>query len=155
LRFTLDSNVLVYSLDRLDQERHAIAVDVVARAATRDAFLTTQSIGECLNVVRRKRLASFDEARRQAERWIEAFEIVDTSGILLPIAAVFAERHRLQLWDAVLWQVARSAGADVLLSEDFQDGLSLEGIRVVNPFEARNESRLSTLLSAGDTDAES
>jgi predicted nucleic acid-binding protein len=154
LRFTLDSNILVYSLDRLDQKRHAIAVDVVARAAMRDAFLTTQSIGECLNIVRRKRLASFDEARRQAERWTEAFEIADTPGILLPIAAIFAERHRLQWWDAVLWQVARAAGADVLLSEDFQDGLSLEGMRVLNPFEAQNESRLSALLSAGDTDLE-
>jgi hypothetical protein len=39
-------------------------------------------------------------------------------------------------------------GADVLLTEGLQDGLSLEGMAVLNPFNAANRERLSDLLAA-------
>jgi predicted nucleic acid-binding protein len=148
LRFTLDSNILVYSLDRIAGDRHQAAIEIVARAATLDSFLTTQSIGECLNVIRRKRLDRFDEAIIQARRWLKAFETVDTPGRLLPAAAAFAQQHKLQLWDAILWQVARHAGAEALISEDLQDGLSLDGLTVINPFNSANARLLDAVLKS-------
>ena len=48
------------------------------------------------------------------------------------IAAV--EEHSVSLWDAMLWATARDAGVTVLLSEDFQDGRELGGVRFRNPF---------------------
>jgi predicted nucleic acid-binding protein len=148
LRFTLDSNILVYSLDRIAGDRHQAAIEIVARAATLDSFLTTQSIGECLNVIRRKRLDRFDEAIIQARRWLKAFETVDTPASLLPAAAAFAQQHKLQLWDAILWQVARHAGAEALISEDLQDGLSLDGLTVINPFNSANARLLDAVLKS-------
>jgi predicted nucleic acid-binding protein len=150
LRFTLDSNILVYSLDRLAGDRHRAAVEIVARAATLDSFLTTQSIGECLNVIRRKRLGAFDEAILQARRWLNAFEMVDTPAFVLPVAAAFAQQHKLQLWDAILWLVARHAGAEMLISEDLQDGLSLDGLTVIDPFNSANLTVLNAILLSQD-----
>jgi len=37
-------------------------------------------------------------------------------------------------WDAQLWATARLNQVEVLLSEDFQDGRVLGGVRFVNPF---------------------
>lgn len=44
------------------------------------------------------------------------------------------ETHRFSYYDAQVWAAARSAGAAVLLSEDFQDGREVEGVRFVDPF---------------------
>ena len=148
MRFTVDSNILIYTLDRLDERRHGPAKDLIARAAELDFFMTTQAIGEFLNVVRRKRLGAFDDAILLADRWIGLFEVVDTSSLDLCNAATLAERRRLQFWDSLMWQVSRSAGADVLLSENFQDGLQLGGMKVLNPFAETNRDELESLLAA-------
>jgi len=44
--FTLDTNLLVYSVDHRDPTRHAIAVDIVRRAASADCLLTLQAVSE-------------------------------------------------------------------------------------------------------------
>lgn len=146
MRFTLDSNILVYAVDRSDEEKHRIASDIMKRAPLLDAVLTSQVLGEFLNVVRRKRLTAFGLAREQAERWATLFPVVDTSWEHVAIGAAFAERHKMQLWDSIIWQAARSMHASVFLSEDLQDGFSAEGMTVIDPFAAANRDRLGRLL---------
>jgi len=46
VRFTLDTNVLVYAVDRLAGEKHRIALDIVRRAQGADLVLTLQSLAE-------------------------------------------------------------------------------------------------------------
>jgi predicted nucleic acid-binding protein len=45
-----------------------------------------------------------------------------------------AERHKLSLYDAMILASAQLAGCSVMLSEDFQHGQRLAGVRVRNPF---------------------
>ena len=40
----------------------------------------------------------------------------------------------MSYWDAQLWATARLNQVEVVLSEDFQDGRALDGVRFVNPF---------------------
>jgi len=42
--------------------------------------------------------------------------------------------HRISFWDAMIVHAARSAGAELLYSENLQHGVSLAGVRVENPF---------------------
>jgi predicted nucleic acid-binding protein len=44
------------------------------------------------------------------------------------------ERHGFSHWDALIVAAAQLARYDVLMSEDMQDGLQLEELRIVNPF---------------------
>jgi predicted nucleic acid-binding protein len=44
------------------------------------------------------------------------------------------DRFRLSWWDALIVAAAQASGSGVLLSEDFQDGQSFDGVRVMNPF---------------------
>jgi predicted nucleic acid-binding protein len=44
--------------------------------------------------------------------------------------------YRIGFWDAMLWATARRAGVQTLFSEDFQDGQTIEGVRILNPFAA-------------------
>jgi len=51
------------------------------------------------------------------------------------ISAIELHRlHRISFWDAMIVHAARLGGAEVLYSEDLQDGASLAGVRIVNPF---------------------
>jgi predicted nucleic acid-binding protein len=147
VRFTIDSNVLVYAFMRSDPEKHRAASELMIAAGMLDCVLAAQAIAEYLNVMRRKHPELFEEAQAQAGRWRATFPILDTTAEHVLRAADFAERHRLQFWDSLIWQVARSANATLFLSEDLQDGLSLEGMAVLNPFAAGNEARLKSLLA--------
>jgi len=54
--------------------------------------------------------------------------------------------YRIGFWDAMLWATARRAGVQTLFSEDFQDGQTIEGVRILNPFAAHNASRIEQTL---------
>ncbi|HUO85631.1 MAG TPA: VapC toxin family PIN domain ribonuclease, partial [Thermoanaerobaculia bacterium] len=42
--------------------------------------------------------------------------------------------HSLSFWDALIVRAAVLAGCSVLLSEDFQHGEMIDGVRIENPF---------------------
>jgi predicted nucleic acid-binding protein len=54
--------------------------------------------------------------------------------------------YRLSFWDALLWATVRRAGIAVLVSEDFQDGRVIEGVRFVNPFVPENAGAIAAAL---------
>lgn len=152
MRFAIDSNILVYSLIRDDEAKHAVASRIMLQSMQLDAVVPAQALGEFLNVIRRKHPQHYDVSVEQAARWHTTLTILPTTGDHVIAGAAMAPRHKLQLWDAIIWQVARSGHAAVLLSEDLQDGLSVDGMRVLNPFVPKNESELDKLLSSGGTD---
>jgi predicted nucleic acid-binding protein len=61
-------------------------------------------------------------------------------------ASELAHAHHLQLWDGVVCAASAQAGATVLATEDMQDGRVLEGLRLINPFLATNNTALEGLL---------
>jgi len=145
VRFALDSNILVYSLAR-DDRRHAPALELVSRSVDADSILPVQVLGEFLNVIRRKFPNSFEDACAQAERLCTLLPVIETKGAALLSGARLAAAHGVQFWDGVLCEVARSGGAEVLLSEDMQDGRDFDGLRIVNPFAAQNSAIIADLL---------
>ena len=46
----------------------------------------------------------------------------------------------------MLWATARRAGVLILLSEDFQDGQTIKGVRILNPFAPRNTAQIDQSL---------
>lgn len=146
MRFTLDSNVLVYAIDVGAGGRHALAAEVLARSMTADAILTTQAVGEFLSVVRRKNPSAFLSAQGEVARWATIFHIAPTTSDHVIEAAAMAERFRLQFWDCVIWQAAQSNGASVFVSEDLQDGFSTGGMTVLDPFKPENKEALAALF---------
>lgn len=145
LRLSFDSNVLVYTADRLDH-RHARAVEVVARAALADCVLSVQSVAEFYHVVTRKRMVPAEEAQAQVDDMLESFPGISCDSATLRDAVAAARRHGLTFWDAMLWATVRAAGCRILFTEDLQDGRELEGVRFVNPFDAANDRIIDLVL---------
>jgi predicted nucleic acid-binding protein len=148
VRFTLDTNILIYPLDSSTPDKQAIARDLMRRSRDADIVLTAQALGEFVNVVRRKYASLYPVARAQAERWSELFPVAATNADVVMKAAEFGRRYKLQFWDSVIWQAARSADATIFITEDLQDGLSIDGMTVIHPFKPANAEALNVVLAS-------
>jgi predicted nucleic acid-binding protein len=147
--FTLDSNVLVYALDREAGERHALASRIINLAAVADCWLTLQAVAEFYAVVTRKRLVVPADAVAQAEDWLVMFRTAAASADAVRAALSVAADGRASYWDALLVATAAEAGCTAILTEDLADGSILLGVRAINPFgEGDVAPEAQALLSA-------
>ena len=126
------------------------AVDLTRRAVAGDCILSLQSLAEFFYAVSRKGLMTPDAAAGLIDDWRAVFPVCSASGDDLAEAITVVRRHRLSFWDAMLWATAWEAGCKMLLSEDFQDGREIGGVRFVNPFLAANDDLLALILPRPD-----
>lgn len=131
---TIDGNILVHALDRDAGDRHRVAARLITHATELDCMLTLQALAEFFMVVTRKAGMPLEDANAQIDDWRALFPVraADAATLTRAIAAVRA--HRLAFWDAMLWACAKEGGCTALVSEDFQHGRILNGVRFLNPF---------------------
>jgi predicted nucleic acid-binding protein len=133
-RLTVDTNLLVYVIDRSDLERQRMATTVVGAARQTDCWLTYQALSEFFSVATRKFRMPPSFASHRVLDWLQIFPTAATSRKSLASAMEASSNGRFSFWDALLLASAEEAGCTVALSEDMADGASLGNIRVVNPF---------------------
>jgi predicted nucleic acid-binding protein len=129
-----DTNVLVYTDDPSTPAKQKQADSIFTRYFDKGAaVLSLQVLQEYYATATRKFGIDPTFAQRRVEIFGRAnvvrFEIKDI------VAAI--ELHRLtkiSFWDALILHAARIGGATVLYSEDFQHGMTLAGVRIINPF---------------------
>jgi predicted nucleic acid-binding protein len=146
IRAAFHSNILVYAALEPVSPKGLAAANLV-RLATPHGVLAIQALLEFVAVVRRRAPLLTAKAAQQAQAWAAVFETAPTTSLVMSGALKFVTADQFQMWDAVIFAASRAAGATVFFSEDLQDGLSLEGLRVVNPFQ-RSDAELQALLNA-------
>lgn len=125
----LDTNVLLYLLSA-DPARADRAEEIVAQGGV----VSVQVLNEFAAVATRKLGMRIPEAA-EALRAVRALcKVVPLQEETHDLGMRIAERHGLSLYDAMIAAAARLAGCRTILSEDMQDGLRLEGMRIRNPF---------------------
>ena len=132
-RITLDTNILIYAIDRDAGERHQKAMTLIREVAYLDCVLALQVLSEFFAAVTRKGKLSLTDARTYIQDWQLIFPTVLPTPTTLTRAIAAVEQHNLSFWDAMLWATAKQAGVTILLSEDFQHDRELEGVRFQNP----------------------
>jgi predicted nucleic acid-binding protein len=148
IRFTLDTNLLVYSVDRTEGSRHYLALDVVNRAVDADCWLTLQSLSEFYSVTRRKGVTRADAAA-QVGNWLAIFPCVAISPGAIRQALADNLAGRASYWDALLVATAAEAGCTLVLTEDMANGAMLGGVTVHHPFAGDNLTQLTQELLDG------
>ena len=127
-----DTNVLMYiaSSDTVKADRAESLID-------RGGTISVQVLNEITQVARRKMNLSWEETHG-------FLAMIRTLLLVQPITIeihdtglALAERYNLSIYDAMIAAAALEAGCDTLLSEDMQDGMTINGrLRIVNPFRA-------------------
>ena len=142
-----DTNVLIYAEDAGDEGgRHARAATLLSRLANTGALIPVQVLSEFVNVCRNKALVPLDLAVGKVGNYRLLFDTPQTEVADVQKAALVAGRYKLQFFDALIVIVSARAGASLLLSEDMQDGLEIEELRIINPFNPANHDAIERLL---------
>ncbi len=137
----VDTNVLVYARDSAagDKQRRAAAW-IEHLWKTQEGRLSVQVLTEFyVTVTARLRPGMTPEAARRDVRAFTAWRPVPVEGSTIEGAWLLQDRYHLAWWDALIVSAAQAAACRYLISEDFQAGQDLGGVRIVNPFATRPE----------------
>lgn len=132
----VDTNVLLYAYDPSAGERHARALELVARLGReRRGVLSIQVLQEFAVFVTRKVAVPITTQQARA-----SLEVLSRWPVHSPLAADvlaaadLADDHQLSFWDAMIVRSAQTTGCSTLWTEDLNAGQQIGGVRIVNPF---------------------
>ncbi|MEO5325741.1 PIN domain-containing protein [Mesorhizobium sp. CC13] len=144
-RFFIDSNVLLYSHDRQSGDKERLAKHWLNElAGRRSACINLQVLNELTYVLLRKKWFGTVEA---------AYVVVDAFSELGDSPLTYWAVHRARdihsefgysWWDCLLLASASELACSFFLSEDLQDGQTIEGLTIVNPFAHSPEQILNS-----------
>ena len=131
-----DTNILVYANDVSAGEKQVVARRLISESLrTGTGTVSAQVLSEFWVTVTRKLPVPLD--RDLAERqlaFFSAFKVIAIDLGLVLTAVKIQHRQGISYWDALIVAAARAADCRLLYSEDMQDGVDFDGIRVSNPF---------------------
>ena len=133
----VDSNIFIYLLDETNPRKRDTARQVVRTAlAEGSACISHQVIQETLQVMtgKLKVPVTFEDARRFLEETLVPLWRVMPSTKLYQRSLEVQQRYRYGFYDSLIIAAALEGGCRRLLSEDFQHGHQIEGLRIEDPF---------------------
>ncbi len=130
----IDTNILVYSVDRADPVKQEIALGWIAKLAKEKCgLISTQVLQEFYSAATRK-LGIEPMIARQQVRGFQVFDIVVVTPEIIEEGIDCSIASQLSFWDGLIVASAACTKCKELLSEDMGDGQVLNGCRVRNPF---------------------
>ena len=132
----VDTNILLYARDAGEPAKQPIAKRWLSSLwRHRRGCLSFQVLQEYYVNVTQKLTPGLPAARaRQEVRNLTLWNPVVADLALLESAWALIDRYRFAWWDAQIIAAARRLNCALLLSEDMQHGLDVDGTRIVNPF---------------------
>jgi predicted nucleic acid-binding protein len=133
-RAFIDTNVFVYA-DDADQpaKRDAARRVITELARERRGVVSGQVLTEYVAAARRR--LGFTLAQcRQAVVPMCGFDVVVIKPDLVLAALDLAAVYQMSHWDGLIVKAASAAQCRRLITEDFQHGQVIDGVRVENPF---------------------
>ena len=136
-RFFLDTNIFVYTFDRMDSTKNNKANNLIQLALrSQTGIISYQVIQEFVNV-----------ARRILKPTMSASDITDyLNSAMFPLCKVYFTRELIEKglkiidisnyswYDSMIIAAAIESGSRILYSEDMQHGQKIGDVVVVNPF---------------------
>ena len=135
--FLVDTNILVYGHDPRDlakQEQSQVVLDMLIRAGS--AVLSIQCLNEFYRAVRWRIPEPFTatEALGEVSRFARNCRVLPLTSTAALDGMRACEQYSMSFWDALIWAVAKEGSIPYLMTEDFDAGADVEGVRFVNPF---------------------
>jgi predicted nucleic acid-binding protein len=133
----LDTNIFFYSFDHTSPKKQTLAQTLIRQSlSTQRGAISTQVVQEFINVALKRfpRRLAVPECR------------VYTGTVLMPMckhfpslatfdhALLLQEETGYSFYDALILAASIELGCTTLLSEDLQDGRTIRGVKIVNPF---------------------
>jgi predicted nucleic acid-binding protein len=133
-----DTNVLLYAarskLVGADALKRPIALALIGN---HDFSISAQVLAEFYhNAVKD---GPHKLSREEADGWMDRLEIqpcIAVDEVLVRSGARLAERYQISYWDGAIVAAAHEADADLLYTEDLNDGQRYGNVTAINPFKS-------------------
>ena len=138
----IDTNLLVYMYDLSEPEKRRRSIKVLQSVYQAESgALSAQMLSEFYNAVTRKLEPPLTtpQAEDQLHRLARVWPVFPVTSQVVFEAARGVRQYQFSFWDAQVWAVARSNHISLVLSEDFNPGAVIEGVRFVNPLAADSQ----------------
>ena len=135
--FFLDTNVFVYSFDDSAPQKQQTARGLIRDAlGTQRGVISAQVMQEFLNVALRKFVQPMTIAESRDYMKITLLPLCRhyPSALFYDRALLLKEATGFSFYDSLIIAAAVDTGCSTLLSEDLQDGRTVQGVKIVNPF---------------------
>lgn len=129
-----DTNVVVYAFDDGEPQKQQMARALLSSSPR--PRTSPQVLREMYVVASTKLGLSRADAGAAVRALAPTTAVVEDAGLVVRAVAA-AERWQISLWDALIVEAARRAGAATMLSEDLQHGMDFDGVTVEDPFATR------------------
>lgn len=132
----VDTNILVYALAADDPHRSSIAQRLISELLEKNTFRTSTQVFQELFVTLTRKIKT-PMKPTEVIRYVD--QLAAWPVTVLDYQAVrsgmdLAGQAKLSLWDALVVVAAARSGATQIITEDLQDGQTLLGLRIRNPF---------------------
>lgn len=130
----IDTNILIYSVDTVDEAKHNKAQALVAELiSTGRAVISTQVLQEFYNVATKKLNIQKEKVLNIIES-LTSIKIVNTTPYIILCAIRLSIFNKLSIWDSLVLAAANFAECSFFYSEDLNNGQVIESVKIVNPF---------------------
>ena len=129
----IDTNIWLYSfIQSQNTQKTEIAGAIISEC---EIAISTQIINEmCVNLIKK---VNFSERkiRNLIESLYSKYTVLELSQDILLKASKIRANHSFSFWDSVVAASALDCDAEYLITEDMQDGFTLEDkLTIINPF---------------------
>jgi predicted nucleic acid-binding protein len=131
----VDTNVLIYAYDADARAKRETAKDLLRQLwQERSGAVSTQVLQEFYVNVTRKIASPL--SKKTARAVVDSYAVwcAETTPAEISVAFQIEDEARIGFWDALIVAAARKAGADRIVSEDFNTGQNIAGVWIENPF---------------------
>jgi len=133
----IDTNLLVYAYDISEPEKRIQATNLLNDITDNNlGAISTQVLIEFVNAVTRKIPSPLSpaDAYTQVEEMVRVWTVLELRAPIVVEAVRGMRNYGFSIWDAQIWATARLNGISLVLSDDFNNGAQIEGVRFLNPF---------------------
>lgn len=129
-RIFYDTNVLIYLL--LNEAKKADALEPFLATG---GMISVQVLNEITNVGRKKHSIAVSVIMSFLAELRVILDVVPVTTAIHDLGLRLIESYKFSTYDAMIVAAALECGCDVLLSEDMQHGMVVDGrLTIVNPF---------------------
>lgn len=130
----VDTNILIYCYSNDERDKQLRAQEIFTRHE--DINISKQVINEFVNVLFKKFLLDSDAIKNTIYEIGNSVNILDFSLSTQIKAVELKSDFNLQFYDSLIIATALENSCNILYSEDMQDGLQIDKLRIVNPLES-------------------
>src|SRR5215471_13716372 len=134
VRSFFDTNILLYVYSDADSVKQKRARDLYREQVLSGAILVSTQVIQEFYVAATRKLAMPRPAARALTEALSELPLVTVTSTHIRSAMDNEQRYQISFWDGLILAVAEAGGAEVLYTEDLNDGQKYGGVLVRNPF---------------------